>query len=197
MAIKIDRKKGNRFKKQHYVRLVRDAVSYLTHYFGYTKKPYLFETKNDSGTMMYIAQGCKRNTYGIFYDYEQFERQYACADPYDQEAVVMFIIAHEMRHYYQLRQINSKTPREDAALIEQWRTNDKDFISPEEHSSPLAFHKTPLELDASLFAYVFVAEELDALMRIEHFFDPSYIHDLEAHYVRLFGKTDEALFPKP
>ena len=36
MAIKIDRKKGNSFKKQHYVRLVRDAVSYLTHYFGKT-----------------------------------------------------------------------------------------------------------------------------------------------------------------
>ena len=52
-----------------------------------------------------------------------------------------------------------------------------------------------MELDAELFAYVFVAEHLNAKISVD-FIDPNYLKELEKRYVDLYGETNEELFGK-
>ena len=59
----------------------------------------------------------------------------------------------------------------------------------------LEHFKRPMELDAELFAYWFVAEMQEVLVSTRYISE-NYIDEMEKHYIRLFGETDEDLFPK-
>ena len=67
MSKLVNRNKNNLFKKRHYVAITKLTVEYLTQYFGYKKKPYLFESTNKKGDAMLICRGSKKGSYGIFY----------------------------------------------------------------------------------------------------------------------------------
>lgn len=181
------------FKKRHYVTLIKETVSYCTKFFGYKTRPYVFESENNKGDMMCIVRG-RKNRYAIFYDYMQFKRFFGDFDCEVQTAYAAFFIAHEMRHYYQMRQIKSKHPEVDEDTLAKWRANDEVPLHPSiDGCSILDFYLQPMELDATLFAYVFVAEMFDCCVRLDYI-DEEFVKVLEKHYISLFGKTDERLF---
>ena len=182
------------FRKRHYISVIKQTVDYCTWLFGYKKMPFLFETENRDGELMYICRG-KKHQYAIFYDYKQFKKIFGYLDFEGQLAYATLLIAHEMAHYYQMRQIDSPKPRESAEILEKWRANDENAKFPDECDSLLNFYMQPMELDAELFAYVFVAEHLNAKISVD-FIDPNYLKEMEKRYVYLYGETNEELFGK-
>ena len=191
----VNRNKGNPFKKRHYVSIIKYTADYLTWYFGYKKQPYLFESTNKKGDVMLICRGRKNDSYGIFYDYQQFKDVFGHLDFEGQEAYAMFLIAHEMRHYYQMRQLDSAHPVESKETLERWRIDDEKPKYPGEDCSIFEFFMQSMELDAELFAYVFVADRLECLVSL-NYISENYIVELEKYYIELFGETNEELFPK-
>jgi len=194
MSKYVNRNKGSLFKKRHYVGLINYTVNYLTHYFGYKKKPHLFESTNKEGEAMIICRG-RKGHYAIFYDYLQFKQVFGHLDFEGQEAYATLLIAHEMRHYYQMRQLDSKNPSEPKERLDKWRIDDENPKYPGEDYTIFEFYMQSIELDAELFAYVFVAEKLGVLVNT-NYIDKSYLGELEKYYIELFGETDEQLFPK-
>ena len=190
----IDRNQNSRFKKRHYVAIIKWVVEYCTRLWGYTKKPLLFESTNKKGELMCICRGKRRN-YAIFYDYVQFKKLFDHLDFQGKEAYAMFLTAHEMRHYYQMRQLDCKNPSENEELLEKWRADDTNVKYPSDSFSILEFYRQPMEKDAELFAYVYTAEMLDVLVNLD-FIDENYIKELEEYYIELFGETDEIYFPE-
>ena len=182
------------FKKRHFVNIINETVDYCTKLFGYKKKPYVFETINQKGEMMYIRRGYG-GCYGIFYDYMQFKRMFSGYSYEVMEAYAMFFIAHEMRHYYQMRQIDSKTPRENPDLIEKWRQNDENGSGMPSPDTIKDFYLQPMEIDAELFAYTLVASYLDCLVDLSYI-SADYVDELEKYHFELFGEGDDMLFPK-
>ncbi len=141
---------------------------------------------------MYICRG-KKHRYAIFYDYKQFKKTFEHLDFEGQLAYAMSLIAHEMGHYYQMRQLDSPKPRESAETLNAWRENDENAKFPDDCDSLLEFYTQPMELDAELFAYVFVAEQLNIQIGLD-FIDPGFLKILENRYIELYGETNEELF---
>ena len=182
------------FRKRHYISTIKQTVDYCTRLFGYKKKPFLFETENRKGELMYICRGKKRQ-YAVFYDYKQFKKTFGHLSFDGQLAYAVALIAHEMGHYYQMRQLDSSNPRESAETLKAWRENDENTKFPGECDSLLEFYTQPMELDAELFAYVFVADQLNIQIGLD-FIDPNFLQILEKRYVDLYGETSDELFGK-
>jgi len=175
-----------KFKKKDYVRMIENTVWFLCRKFGYKTKPYLFETKlRDDAIMVYTHRG-KHSA--IFYDYMRFKDLFGHFDYETQEAYVSAITAHEMRHYYQHRQIWAKKPKEKDSVIERWR---KDEMIEDDES--VEYVLQPMELDAFLYEYCFGAQYFDAIL-IKSVRDEAHLDAMEKLYVEYFGETDEALF---
>ena len=191
----VNRNKNNLFKKRHYVAIIKYTTEYLTWYFGYKRKPYLFESTNKKGDAMLICRGRKKGIYGIFYDYQQFKDVFGHLDFEGQEAYATFLIAHEMRHYYQMRQLDSKHPSESKERLDKWRIDDENPKYPGEDCTVFEFFMQSMELDAELFAYVFVADKLGSIVSLDYIGE-GYINEMEKYYIELFGETDEDIFPQ-
>lgn len=186
------RKTDYTFKKRDYLRLLNDVIDCCLKGFGYSIRPYVFETKLQHGSMMmFFDHG---HHYAIFYDYQQFRKIFGKYNYEVQEAYTVLLAAHEMRHYYQIRQIFSKTPREDEKTIEEWRKNHffgKDFG--EDGETILDFYMQPMELDAELYAYWFVAKVLNKGVKL-NFIDDNFIDILKAKWIEKYGEDDEDLY---
>lgn len=180
------------FKKRDYLKILNNVIDFCLKSFGYRIRPYVLETKLKHGEMMMFAEHGHR--YAIFYDYQQFRRVFKKYNYEVQEAYAMLLAAHEMRHYYQVRQIFCKTPREDEKTIEEWRKNHffgKDFG--EDDETILDFYMQPMELDAQLYAYWFVAKVLDKGVKL-NFIDDNFIDILKAKWIEKYGEDDEDLY---
>ena len=195
MSNLVNRNKRSLFKKRHYVAIIRKTTEYLTRCFGYKRKPFVFESVNSEGALMTICSDSKNRYFAIFYDYMQWKNIFGYLSFEEQAASVMHIIAHEMRHYYQLRQIDSKHPNQPDDRLTAWRNNYENMKYVSDDFSVFDFYMQPTELDAELFAYVFVADQTDLLQDTAHIGE-SYIKELEEYYVKLCGETDDELFPK-
>ena len=182
------------FKKRHYIATIKNIVNYCTALFGYKTKPLLFETENDRNTPMCIYRSLARpGRYALFHDYKMFKSIFGHLDFQGQLSYTAFLIAHEMRHYYQMRQIDSKAPREKDYLIKAWRKDDKLDWDFNKDFDILEFYKRPMELDAQLFAYCFVAETFETVVSLSYISD-DYIDILEKYHIELFGETDKNIF---
>lgn len=188
----VNRNKNNLFKKRHYIAIIKNVAEYLTRCFGYTRKPYLFESTNKEGEAMVIYRG-RKGQYAIFYDYMQFKNTFGHLDFQGQEAYATLLIAHEMRHYYQMRQLDSKNPIEPKERLNKWRIDDENPKYPGEDFSVFDFFMQPMELDAELFAYVFVAYILGVCVNLDYIGE-NYIKEMEKYYVELFGETNKEIF---
>ena len=188
----IDRNQHNPFKKRHYIAALKWTVDRCLALFGYKNKPYLLETRLKNGEMMEFLDF--KPHYVILYDYGNFRRTFSDKDYETQLCYAVSIAAHEMRHYYQVRQLYAKVPRETPETVEAWRKNhvDPDMTEPED--GLLDFYRQPMELDAALFSYVFTADACDALVSFDYV-DRRFIDELEQAYVARFGETDPQLFP--
>ena len=188
------KKKRSLFKKRHYVAIIRDTVRYLTRHFGYKIPPFVFESVNPPNVLMMITRGYK-GRYGIFYDYMQFKRKFGHLDFEGQTVYAATCIAHEMRHYYQMRQLDSPHPTEAPERLAVWRKDEETPKKPLDEISPLELYMQPMELDAALFSYVFVARMYDIAISF-NYVDEKYINILEEYYIELFGETNEDIFPQ-
>lgn len=180
------------FKKRDYLKILNRVIDCCLNSFGYSIRPYVFETRLNHGSMMLFYDHGHR--YAIFYDYEQFRRMFGEYDYEIQQAYSILFAAHEMRHYYQIRQIFAKNPREDEKTIAEWRENHffgKDFG--EDGETLLDFYMQPMELDAELYAYWFVCKVLDKGVRLD-FIDDNFIDVLRDKWVEKYGENDEDLY---
>ena len=192
MKKSVNRGKRDLFKKRHFTAIIRNTAAFCTHFFAYKKPPLLFESQNHEGDLMVIFRGYK-GRYGIFYDYLQFKRVFGHLNYEAQAAYATSLIAHEMRHYYQMRQLDSKKPREPKEVLDKWRYDDEHPKYPGDGCSILEFYMQPMELDAQLFAYLFVAYNMDAAIGLDYI-DESYIGELEKYYISIFGDSDVSIF---
>jgi hypothetical protein len=186
-----EKNRCGQFKKKDFVRIFNFIIDLSLRKFGYTKRPYVCETRMEKGVL--AALYVRERLYVIFYDYKQFRASYRMKD---YETNVMFTVlnaAHEIRHYYQVRQIYSKHPREDEKTIAEWRQDHfhgKD-LGDEGCKTLLDVYKQPMELDAELYAYVTVAKLLD---KVVDYGDDEFIKILRNKYVEMFGEDDEDLY---
>lgn len=181
------------FKKKHYTRIIKQTAKYCTHLFGYTKGPIIVESSYDPTFLMSMNYLSKRHSY-LVHNYNNFRKVYGKEDFTCQAAWTMFLTAHEMRHFYQHRQLDSKNPVEDENILNEWRINYKQF-EPNTDFTLLSYFLQPVELDAEMFAYIFVAEHMEVLLSLDAI-DDQFIHHLEEYFVRYYGETNERLFPK-
>ncbi len=183
--------KYGKFKKRDYVRIINNVRDYLCEKFGYKIKPYLFETQLEKNSLMLFMH--VEGKYAIFYDYKQFKEMFGKDDFDVQEAYAAAIMAHEMRHYYQHRQMIAKQPNEKAEIIELWRENEREPKDVEDGYSLSEFLLQPLELDAALFEYMFGAAIFDLLL-MQVIKDEEHFNAMERLYIEYFGETEPDLF---
>lgn len=180
------------FTHEHYTALIKSVVRYCTRFFGYFRKPTVVECSNDEGEAMVICRtGIRR--YTIYCDYEQFVKNFGHLEFEGQEAYCALLIAHEMRHYYQMRQLDSRWVKESEETLEAWQKDDDDPKIPSENFSVLDFYMQPMEIDAELFAYLFVAENFGIRVSLD-FIDEGYIHELKKYCIEYLGEADEEIF---
>ena len=180
-----------KFKKKDYVRMIDSVRYYLCRKFGYKIKPHIFETQLKANALMVFTH--MKGEYIIFYDYKQFKEMFGHRDFETQEAYAAAIMAHEMRHYYQHRQMVAKKPKEKIETVALWRENERNLKDLEDGYSLSEFLLQPLELDAALFGYVFAAEMFEALL-LQVVNDEEHFNAMEKLYVEYFGRTDTDLF---
>ena len=110
-----------------------------------------------------------------------------------QEAYAGAIMAHEMRHYYQHRQMIAQKPKEKVETVALWWENEWNPKFFGEGCSLSEFLLQPLELDATLFEYVFGAEIFEVLL-LQAIKDEEHLNAMEKLYIEYFGETDTDLF---
>ena len=180
-----------KFKKTHFVRMIDNVRYYLCRKFGYKIMPRLFETQLTDNTMMVFTHTANR--YAIYYDYKRFKEMFGHRDFETQEAYAGAIMAHEMRHYYQHRQMRAKQPKEKEETIALWQENEWKPKDLDDGYSLSEYCLQPLELDATLFEYVFGAEIFKMLL-LQVIKDEEHFNEMEKLYVEYFGETDTDLF---
>lgn len=183
--------KYGKFTKKNYLRIVRWAVWRNCIDFGYKKAPCLIET--ELGGDIFMTFYWSGNHCAIFYDYKLFKKEFGHKSFELQQAYAGAITAHEMRHYYQYRQLRAKKAREKKKILIRWRKNEKRYKRVEDGYSLREYVLQPLELDASLYEYVFGAEYFDMLLGglIK---DEEHFNAMEKLYKEYSGKKNPELF---
>ena len=180
------------FKKRNYLKILNWVIDCCLHSFRYKIRPRVFETRLRHGEMMMFCD--HGHHYEILYDYEQFRRVFGKYNYEVQEAYAVLLAAHEMRHYYQIRQIFSKIPREDEKTVAEWREDHFSGKYFENYAAEiLDFYMQPMELDAELYAYWFVCKVLDKGVRLD-FIDKHFIGILKNKWIEKYGEDDEDLY---
>ena len=183
--------KYGKFKKKDYVRIIESVRNYLCRKFGYKIKPHIFETQLKENALMMFTHTA--SGYAILYDYRQFKEMFGHRDFQTQEAYAGAIMAHEMRHYYQHRQMIAQKPKEKVETVALWWENEWNPKFFGEGCSLSEFLLQPLELDATLFEYVFGAEIFEVLL-LQAIKDEEHLNAMEKLYIEYFGETDTDLF---
>ena len=186
------RKWKNEFKKREFISLIKAVANKNMLYFNYTKKPFLIETKlPDKVLMSFCVMG--KSTF-ITYDYAKFKRVMGQYEYNAQYVYAVQCMAHEMRHYYQHRQITAESPIEDKKTISNWKKNKILRASGMKKTKNYEYWFSSRELDANLYSYIFALEHvesasLDTIVSKEHF------KALEKLYKESGGKNSKKYFP--
>jgi len=154
-------KRGNpELRKRQFINVIKNTIDDCLYIFGYTKAPYIFETSFDNNALMSFVEGKMRGTSAIYYDYQKFQKVFSDCDDDDRILRLTHIVAHEMRHYYQFRQIKATKPRENPRIIQEWK-NEKVIRN---RGKDNEYYGNVRELDANTFAYIYTAERFDSLL---------------------------------
>ena len=185
------RDKYGKFKKKDFLHTAKAVRIGLCEKFGYTIMPFLIETSIQNGALMefYHYGGAS----AIFYDYKRFKEVFGRYDFATQKAYAAAITAHEMRHYYQHRQMTCKRPKEPYQRLTIWREDEECGKRVFECDTLQEFVMQPLELDATLFGYVYGAKIFQvALLKL--IASEEHLNALEGLYKEYVGETDEEFF---
>lgn len=118
------RKTARDLKKREFEYFLKATVCDVMRLFGYSKLPYVFETKLPGYEMMSFITRRNGKYSAIAYDYQKIAATFSRYDKEDVIGHIVFITAHEMRHYYQHRQIRAKSPRENEKTVTAWKNAD-------------------------------------------------------------------------
>ena len=149
----------NEFSKREFVKLIKNVANKNLYYFNYTKKPYLMEKQLPDQAMMAFCFNGKHHL--IAYDYAKFKRAFGKCDYTTQYVYAVQYMAHEMRHYYQERQIRAHLPDENKKSIENWKNNSIIKTRGMEENDDYKYWFSSRELDANLYSYIFTFDHLD------------------------------------
>ncbi len=96
-------------RKRQFISVVKNTINDCLKIFGYSKQPRIFETRFDSYAIMMFVEGQRHGESAIYYDYQKFQTLFRDCDDADRVYRLIHIVAHEMRHYYQFRQLTAKS----------------------------------------------------------------------------------------
>ena len=183
------------FTKRQYVLTLTETVEFLTKTFGYKKPPKIKETVLPKNCFMMYRYDGKSGI--IYYNYKEFLHRYHNKEQKLQEMIVANDAAHEMRHFYQYKQVTNVNIQEKYSLRKKWaksiytpnriNINDKKYID--------SYLKDPLEVDAFLFGYQYCAVNYDVALICS--IQGKKHYGLLKNYCReYYGKIDKDLFNK-
>lgn len=153
------KKWNNQFSQREFKELITAVAIKNLNYFNYTKKPFLIEKKLPNNALMCFYSSGKDSV--IAYDYAKFKRAVGNFEYHHQCAYAVQCMAHEMRHYYQHRQITAKAPVEDKKTIEEWKKNKLIKTRGMKKTDNYQYWFSSRELDANSYAYIFALEHVD------------------------------------
>jgi len=137
-------------------------------------KLFIAKTKAIEKTLVFCSQILKMSPIKLkFLTFEDASDVFAAFDAtknriiidasWAKEATIIEIIvavAHEMRHAYQLKQINilnrNKKPAEPKNVVQQWYKDFENYVFPKTEALDAQYITSPIEIDALAFSYYFV-----------------------------------------
>lgn len=158
--------------KKQFLHLIHVVIYKTLKEFNYTIRPYVYESKLSGDALMSF---CESGRYmAIAFDYAKFKRNVGEYGYEEQFVYLVQIVSHEMRHYYQYRQMMAKNPREKEETIESWREDKVVKVRGMEKEENANYWFSARELDASLFSYVYTlrnlkSANLNAIISKAHF----------------------------
>ena len=154
------RKTARDLKKREFRSVLEATVRDVMRLFGYSKLPCVVETKLPDNEMMSFITIRNGKYSAIAYDYQKIASSFSRYDKEDAIARIVFITAHEMRHYYQHRQIRARSPRESEKTLNAWIKSDVIRIDCDNSE----YYGNVREIDAFAFAYSYVADKFAILV---------------------------------
>lgn len=181
------------FSKKDFVNVLRNVVKENLREFDYTKTPYVLERKLPEDALMGFYGDGKFTM--IAYDYAKFKRRVGDLDDDYQYLYAVQCIAHEMRHYYQHRQMTAKMPIEKDKTLNDWKQNKIIKTRGMEKVDNYEYWFSARELDANLYAYVFTLRNCKraSLNPIQ---GKSYFKALKKLYKEYGGRRISKYFPR-
>lgn len=155
------KKKADRLRKRDFKKCVFSTVCDCMHIFGYSLMPAIIETTLDGNRLMSFVACDNSKQCAIIYDYQKFQKAFGERDKEYNLISLTYIVAHEMRHYYQHRQIFAKVPKERREVVDDWRNDTELKISCEKRE----YYGNVREIDAFAFAYRYCANRGRVLVR--------------------------------
>ena len=185
------KRRKNKFSKKDFIETVKNVINKSLSDFDYTRKPYLKETKLDGDALMAFYGGGRRTV--VAYDYDKFRKRIGNCDARLQYTFAVQCTAHEMRHYYQHRQIMAINPVEDKKTIDEWLENKVLKSRSKNKVDDYEYWFSARELDANIYGHVFTLYHLkevvlDNICNVDHF------NVLKKYYKRLGGKNVKKYF---
>lgn len=153
------RRGNSELRKRQFINVVKNTIKDCLDIFGYSRAPRIFETRFDTYAVMMFVEG-KGGKSAIYYDYQKFQKLFRDCDDEDRVYRLIHIVAHEMRHYYQFRQITAEKPREREDIVQEWK-NDRVIRNEGKYNY---YFGNVRELDAYTFAYMYSAERCEVIL---------------------------------
>jgi len=181
----------NKLRKREYIKIVKQVICYHIEKYDLSV-PYIRETK--------LPDGCEMATRNIgdrcviAFDYQQFQKKYGNLNYRLSADVVANYTAHEMRHCYQHKQLQTQTPCESKRTLKKWYKNMKSYVDPtKQYNSYEDYCMQPIELDAYLHGYKFCVDHCVHLC-VSFLKNEKFYNQLEKEYKRLYKKDVKKYF---
>ncbi len=186
------KKRKNEFSKKDFVKTIIAVINRSLSDFDYTRKPYLKETKLEGDALMAFYGRGKFTV--VAYDYDKFRKRVRNDDSHLQYVFAVQCMAHEMRHYYQHRQITALNPVENKKTIDEWRENKIVKSRSKNKVDDYEYWFSSRELDANLYGHVFALYHLKRVV-LDSIRSEDHFNALKKYYKRLGGKHVKKYFP--
>ncbi len=187
------RKWKSEFTKKEFVKVIKAVVKRNMHYFNYTRMPYVVEKTLPRQELMCCCSA--GNFVMIAYDYVKFKREFGDCDYQTQYTFAVQTMAHEMRHYYQHRQIQAINPSETKKTISNWKENKLINTRGMKKINNFKYWFSARELDANLYAYRFTLDHL-ACASLDPICNKTHFKALKKLYKQNGGKNIKKYFSK-
>jgi len=186
------RKWKNKFSKKEFVQVIKAVAIKCMDCFNYTRNPYIVEKTLPNSTLMRCYSSGKYTI--IAYDYVKFKRNLRDFSYEEQYIFTAQTMAHEMRHYYQHRQIMAKQPIENEKTIDFWVKNSIVKTRGMKKTNNYEYFFSSAELDAVLFAHIFTLDHLESVCLMP-ICNRTHFKALKKLYKQKGGKNIQKYFP--